>query len=78
MASYHSVLSIRKEVQDYLRATEHLISLMASADNPRLTEIEQDMVGFYLKELTQLVAMTPVRPSPVDSDRSLAPPVNAL
>jgi hypothetical protein len=75
MASYHSVLtSIRKEVQDYLRATEHLISALASGDNPRLTEMERDTVEFYTKELAELVvAMPSARPFPVDLDRSAAP-----
>jgi hypothetical protein len=57
MAPVHSALtSVRQEVQDYLRATEHLISAMASDDNPRLTETERNMVEFYTKELAQLVA----------------------
>lgn len=56
MAPVHSALaSVRQEVQDYLRATEHLISAMASGDNPRLTETERNMVEFYTKELAKLV-----------------------
>lgn len=71
MASFHSVLaSVRKEVQDYLRSTEHLISAMASGDNPRLTEIEQDMVEFYMKELAHVVAAAPsARPFPASVER---------
>ncbi len=73
MASLHSVLaSVRKEVQDYLLATEHLISAMASGDKPRLTETERDMVEFYTKELAQLVATTPsARPSPALVERQV-------
>lgn len=61
MAPVHSALtSVRKEGQDYLRSTEHLISAMASDDNPRLTETERSLVEFYTKELAQLVASTAV------------------
>lgn len=53
--------SVRKAVQDYLRSAEHLISAMAHGDNPRLTEMEREMVEFYTKELAQLVAPTIAR-----------------
>jgi hypothetical protein len=59
MGPLHSVLSsVRQEVQDYLLSTEQLMSAMASSDNPRLTEIERNMVEFYTKELARLVTPT--------------------
>jgi len=74
MASHHSVLaSVRKEVQDYLRATEHLMSAMASGATPRLTATERDMVEFYTKELAQLVVTMPsARPSPAPVERPVS------
>jgi len=56
----HSVLAfVRKEVRDYCRTTEDLISEMAHGDRPRLSDTERNLVEFCTKELAKLIEPVP-------------------
>jgi hypothetical protein len=51
--SDNPVLAYRREVQEYLRASEHL--LVAAAEPPSLTEEEVAMIGYYAAEIQKIL-----------------------
>ena len=53
----HNQLQFRKEVFDYIRACEHLISASSMPDNGKLTVDEREVVDYYAGELSK-VTMT--------------------
>jgi hypothetical protein len=46
-----SDLSLRKEIQDYIRACEHLLSEAASADHVPFSVMERQFIQYYAEEL---------------------------
>lgn len=46
--------SIRKEIQDYLRCCEGLLSTGLSSKSPRLSDDEEGIVEYYAVELSKL------------------------
>jgi hypothetical protein len=48
--------SFRKEVQDYTRSCEYLLSSAGNGDNPPFTPDEQWIVAYYQAELGNLFA----------------------
>ncbi len=51
---------LRKEVLDYTRSCEHLLSSVMSPTHPQLSPEERQMVEYYLEELkTHLFAPQP-------------------
>ena len=49
------MLSLRKEITDYSRSCEHLISAAASTDAVPFTQDEIDWITYYAAEMTKLV-----------------------
>ena len=54
--SHNPVFDYRREVQDFLRSTEHLLS--AATAPPSLTEEELAMIGYYVAELQKLLPVS--------------------
>jgi hypothetical protein len=58
MVSLSSPLSsLRSEVQAFVRACEHLLSIMCMADCKSLSEEEFRLVDYYASEMSKVVAM---------------------
>jgi hypothetical protein len=53
--SDNPVLAYRKEIQDYLRSSEHLL---AAATTSQFSEEEQAMVGYYAAEVQKILAVS--------------------
>jgi len=49
--------TLRKEVQDYLRSSEYLLSAMSSPTLPPLSQEERELVEYYLAELGKSLAV---------------------
>jgi hypothetical protein len=49
------MISLRKEVKDYSRTCEHLISAAASPDSIPLTQDEMDWISYYTAEMTNVI-----------------------
>ena len=49
------LLPFRKEVQNYLRSSEHLLAVAAAADHPPFTTEELQIVNYYAAEVAQMV-----------------------
>jgi hypothetical protein len=47
--------SQRKEVLDFLRSAEHLLSAAVTSTNPPLTKDELDMVRYYATEVLKIL-----------------------
>ena len=47
--------SVRKEVQDYLRACEHLLSVAMKSPTPRFSTDELELLEFYAAELAEKI-----------------------
>ena len=50
-----SFISLRQEVQDYLRSCEHLLSVPAASHNPPFTSDELQIVNYYAAEVAKMV-----------------------
>jgi hypothetical protein len=46
---------LRKEVQNYLRSCEHLLSIAATPTNPSFTREELQIMNYYVGELARMV-----------------------
>ena len=51
--SDNPVFAYRREVQDYLRSCEHLLS--AATTSPSLTDEELAMIGYYVAEVQKIL-----------------------
>jgi hypothetical protein len=49
-----SPLSVRKEIHDYLRCSEYLLSNFLTPDDTPLSQQEEDIVEYYAVELLKL------------------------
>ena len=47
-------LSLRQEVQNYLRSCEHLLSVPAASHDPQFTEDELQIVNYYAAEVAKM------------------------
>jgi|RhiMetdeSRZDD1v2_1073273.scaffolds.fasta_scaffold2738314_2 hypothetical protein len=55
MFSSEPPLSIRPEVQKYMRACEHLLAAVSFPDSRPLSEDEQRLIEFYRAELVKVL-----------------------
>ena len=58
MSNLSQVLSTRKEVTDFLRASEHLVCAALEPNQfASLTKNEADLVAFYLAEVAKVLSV---------------------
>ncbi len=48
------MIPLRKEVQDFARSCEKLLSLCMTPGNEPLREEERQLIGYYMDELSRL------------------------
>ncbi len=53
-----SFSTFRKEVQDYLRSSEYVLSAVSSPTFPPLSQEEREIVWYYLAELGKSLAVS--------------------